>query len=618
MNQVKKFGTILLAELPILLLLLPKSKTGAAAALAVFLLFPLILFRRPMRNTSSISFEKMLIILFSGILCGIFFYTRWGNTARFTGISQKISDLPPKQICAVISAVLSFCFCLSLRYFLRFFPHPAFSPERQNIWDAAYIFLLSALTITLLSKNSAFYPFNDWVDPNTMFTVGKGMLRGKVPYRDLYEQKGPLLLALHALAALISFDTLRGVWVIEIIACFFTLWFLYKILMQKLGRLSLALLPILALILYASRAFVAGDSAEEMSLPFLTYGLYTGLKAITQKRLPTRREGFFTGLTSGCILWIKFSHLGFYAGWFIFFLIRALRKNEISGLFRLLLSILCGVCTAAVPIFLYFGLNHAIGNFTECYFLNNIRYYPAFGSATGPLRYLINLKNGFHRFTEANPAMLICTSAGLLWCFLRQEKQTAAFLLLMFLTGFVLMFFSGVSFPYYVFIYGCFAVYGVMWLAEIPQFAMMKLSLSSLLSFFICALGCLLLSENIYVLEYQTADFPQFKVKKTIEDSCIEDPSILHYGLLDAGFNLPTELVPDQRFWCSFNLLLPEMNEAQDRYIEEGVTDFVITCHEPLYNAENYQLLGTYPGDFARDRNSSLFFLYQRIDSSIF
>ncbi len=64
--------------------------------------------------------------------------------------------------------------------------------------------LISAGILLICSKNSPLYPMNDWVDVNCFFTVGRGMRHGLTPYLDLYEQKGPLLYAVFALAAWIS------------------------------------------------------------------------------------------------------------------------------------------------------------------------------------------------------------------------------------------------------------------------------------------------------------------------------------------------------------------------------------------------------------------------------
>lgn len=74
------------------------------------------------------------------------------------------------------------------------------------------------------------YPFNDWVDANTIFTVGKSILRGLVPYRDLIDQKGPLLFFLHTLGALVSFDGFFGVYLLELPVCFAFLLYQYRLL----------------------------------------------------------------------------------------------------------------------------------------------------------------------------------------------------------------------------------------------------------------------------------------------------------------------------------------------------------------------------------------------------
>ena len=50
--------------------------------------------------------------------------------------------------------------------------------------------LAAVLSLTVCTKSSFLYPLNDWVDVHCYFTVGRGILHGMVPYRDLYEQKG--------------------------------------------------------------------------------------------------------------------------------------------------------------------------------------------------------------------------------------------------------------------------------------------------------------------------------------------------------------------------------------------------------------------------------------------
>ena len=84
--------------------------------------------------------------------------------------------------------------------------------------DRRLLFLVALVTVSVCSLSSPLYPFNDWVDANCFFTVGKSMLYGIVPYRDLYEQKGPLLYALYALCYPISHRTFLGGWLLEVAA----------------------------------------------------------------------------------------------------------------------------------------------------------------------------------------------------------------------------------------------------------------------------------------------------------------------------------------------------------------------------------------------------------------
>ena len=59
-------------------------------------------------------------------------------------------------------------------------------PEKnQKLLRMGFAFLASFAVLAVCSKNSFLYSMNDWVDVNCFFTVGRGITRGLVPYRDL-------------------------------------------------------------------------------------------------------------------------------------------------------------------------------------------------------------------------------------------------------------------------------------------------------------------------------------------------------------------------------------------------------------------------------------------------
>ena len=75
---------------------------------------------------------------------------------------------------------------------------------------------MAALMLLFTSQCSPLYPINVWGDANCLLTVGRVMKRGGVLYRDIYEQKGPLLYLIHAAAACLSDTSFSGVYLMEI------------------------------------------------------------------------------------------------------------------------------------------------------------------------------------------------------------------------------------------------------------------------------------------------------------------------------------------------------------------------------------------------------------------
>ena len=180
-----------------------------------------------------------------------------------------------------------------------------------------FLFLISVGAMLFCTKSSPLYPFNDWGDANIYFTMGKGMLEGKVPYRDLYDHKGPLIYAIYAIAGMISKKSFLGVWILEIIAATVFSIYSYKTLCLFCKKNVITLMPVYVAVVYAANHMRHGGSAEELCLTFLAYGLYVLAKYLVQKKMFKDIELLLIGITSGFVLWIKYTMLGFYMGWII-------------------------------------------------------------------------------------------------------------------------------------------------------------------------------------------------------------------------------------------------------------------------------------------------------------
>ena len=140
---------------------------------------------------------------------------------------------------------------------------------------------LAALMLLFASQCSPLYPINLWDDANCLLTVGRVMRRGGVLYRDIYEQKGPLLYLIHALAACISDTSFWGVYVLEIPALTAALYAAYRLLRLRTGAgFALGAAAVWGALTVTGGAFMRGDSAEEFCLPMLTAALLARLRLV--------------------------------------------------------------------------------------------------------------------------------------------------------------------------------------------------------------------------------------------------------------------------------------------------------------------------------------------------
>ncbi|MDO4573418.1 MAG: hypothetical protein Q4C13_08615, partial [Clostridia bacterium] len=186
---------------------------------------------------------------------------------------------------------------------------------------AAWAFCLAcaALIMALCTKSSFLYPLNDWEDANILFTLGRGMMAGRVPFKDLYDQKGPLAYLLYGLASLISSRSFLGLYILETLCFSGFLYFSYRTLALYEERNALFCMPLLGALVASAMSFAHGGSVEELSLPALAFSLYDLLRHWRREwpaPMPLWRL-LVHGLLAGCLLWMKYTMLGFYIAWML-------------------------------------------------------------------------------------------------------------------------------------------------------------------------------------------------------------------------------------------------------------------------------------------------------------
>lgn len=463
----------------------------------------------------------------------------------------------------------------------------------------AYALLIGAAVLFFCSKSSFAYPINDWSDANIYLSAGKGMLEGRVMYRDLYDHKGPVIYGLHALCALISPRSFAGVYLLEVIMAAWFLTTAYRLMALYGGEKAAGLaLPVLALTVYSSYSFQLGDSAEELCLPLMLYALYQALCFLKGKQPMTRGRLALQGFLLGCVFWSKFTLCGAQGAVILVVLGYTLRRDGWRAALSSLGWLLLGLLASTVPWLLYFGLNGAIGDWLRVYLYDNLFLYSGEGGSGLLNRCVLMAKSAFDWLWQ-NPLYAIPTLLGMGWLCLR--PAAAAWERALWVSAFLLcglgVFITGRTYPYYALALAAFAPAPFIWLSTwLAGCLNGRGRLRRGLTIGLCALCvglCPLLSPNVAASFGQKRENTmQYRFAAIINTT--PNATLLNYGFMDAGFYTAAGIAPSVKYYHQTNVPLQEMLDEQERYIAEAVCDYVVTRGmQPEDITDHYDLVAT-------------------------
>ena len=469
--------------------------------------------------------------------------------------------------------------------------------------------LAAALLLLLCSQCSPLYPLNIWGDANCLLTVGRVVKEGGVVYRDIYEQKGPTLYLIHALAAGISDTSFLGVYVMEVISLTAALYIACRLAMRRRHmREAYADVVLIAACLLVGGAFSRGDSAEEFCLPYLMGALALAFRHYGEKDGPMSARALFAcGLMAGMVATIKFTILGLFVGLCAAEGVLALRAGGIGRALKSAGAFLAGMLLPVAAWCAYFAAQGALGDFYTAYVHNNVFLY---GDET---RMAMDVLRDIWSAVRNNLLWVLLAGSGMLALMMdRAEKlQLRLAVLCMAAGAFAAAFLLGRTWPYSCLTLGVFALLGA---ASLPDsMALLKGAWARQLAAGVsCALAlavAVFLSPNAYLRGVPLEELAQAHLAKYIH----EGATLLQYSHLDDGLYLVADRLPKQKYFVSLNVNYDEMQTELDRYVEEAIPDYVLTSWTPLPEKfDRYQLIATDAGYDDSDRINKLLYLYRR------
>lgn len=528
------------------------------------------------------------------------------------------SNIVNPAFVAVVGLILCFSSVPALQAIVTCIPvnpkGPQTNTDRLVYTDHIILLLISLVVITFTSASSPLLPYNWICDSNCVFTAGRGIIHGKIVYRDLIDHKGVVMHLINAIGALITPYKFTGVWLVEILFCYAFLVITTKIrlLFEKEKTIvDTFLVGAFGIISYGSRCFEYGNTAEEFCLPLLALILYLCMKAIVSNYIGFKRP-FLVGLCTGCIFWIKFNLCGALIGIALFIAAYLIIRKEWRILCVAIAGVLSGFLLVSVPIVIFYLATGSLDNLVDVYFIMNIFKYNL-TAENDVLSVLGRMVMFFLLLLNDNYHLIIFLIIGALYLY-RRSIKLLILSIFAFLFSVYFIFIGTHCYPYYLFILTAFAIFG--WIPielAVKSFISQRGNIIKSISVPICiAIVSMMVIPYVKNLEFfdkTKEDYPTYCFSRIINSS--DDRSFICYDFIDRGFYTYMETDPEVPFYSLLNADKEKISQIQRSYIDEGDYNYIITTNG---NAvfEGYELIET-----AEDpiENDFIFYLYSKTDN---
>ncbi|WP_249208097.1 ArnT family glycosyltransferase [Levilactobacillus brevis] len=445
-----------------------------------------------------------------------------------------------------------------------------------------YLFLFLLVSIWFMSfcsYTSPFFYFDYSPDNNCFFTVGKALMHGILPYKDVFEQKGPYVYLIHGIAYLINHYSLVGIFPFEVISLFFTICIVYKISLLYTGREYAYVVAILSPIFQLFHPYYDyGDTVESLLFPAMLSLIYVLLQGeknnFNISRISWGLQGFLVGLT----FLMKYTLLGswiiFYISVFTYYFVHKLWRK----IGKLIQWSLIGFLLAVLPWLIFFVLTKSLPAFIHVYFYENMHVYML--SNNSFFAKFIESLTIYSSFLRNDPLIFLCGFLGYVYLLISNTtfKTTVGktiFVLMMIANGaFVIygyhssqvyQYYELAFFPYLLVPATCIIIrllnhfkFKVNFQNE--SFVIMG---SILISFFlVLGVNNNILSSRIFPnnasVTLRTTNHPQEPAQIVFGNIMRKEsnsrPTMLNYGSIDMGFYTTSGALPSNYYFQNYNI----------------------------------------------------------------
>ncbi|MCP4420320.1 MAG: hypothetical protein GY805_27255 [Chloroflexi bacterium] len=206
-------------------------------------------------------------------------------------------------------------------------------------------------------------------DSGVFLYAGQRILDGQIPYRDVWDHKGPLLYYINALGLFIGQGTIWGVWILEYLALGTAVVTSFQLLKQAFGKAP-AIAGATIWLINASLLQIGENLSEEYTLPLQFAALYLFWRSRTSEK--AERYFFAIGLTLAAAFLLRPNNIGTHLSIIVYVVWSSVANGEWKALFRKTGALLIG---AGIPLggtAVYFVRHQAFAHLIDQMFTYNL------------------------------------------------------------------------------------------------------------------------------------------------------------------------------------------------------------------------------------------------------
>ena len=259
-------------------------------------------------------------------------------------------------------------YCTNSEFLNQSRQHARLWVKNQKIIQPFLVIISSVLS---LIPNLPKYNPVPSLDSGVFLYFGDQILKGKLPYRDMWDHKPPAIFYTDALGLWIGNGSRIGVWFLEGIAITATGLFSYYFLQKYFGKWTAMFASIIAV---TNLIFIMdyGNNTEEFALPFQYLALL--LFTYSLQRKSSNWLFFLIGVSGGYAFMYKQTMIGIWIVITIMLVVKSIRYKDFRTLVHQLALISTGTGLICLLVAIYFALQGQLQVFWDAAFRFNFIY----------------------------------------------------------------------------------------------------------------------------------------------------------------------------------------------------------------------------------------------------